>query len=125
MQTYINQLLADIEYATQNVTRPFATENLELHDWMPDKEEDETAPVKELEEWTGIYKEQLPPHERLTDEQVGQLLKALNDMLNAYNWHFVLQITVPERIQYETIRTNFSQPARQKRWHMGFFELCP
>jgi hypothetical protein len=31
---------------------------------------------------------------------------------------------VPERIQYATIRDNFKQPAKVKRWHMGFFELC-
>lgn len=45
-------------------------------------------------------------------------------MLNDYNWSFVLQTEVPERIQYAAIRDNFNQQAKVKRWHMGFFELC-
>ena len=124
MQKYINQLLADIAYAIENVSLPFAEKQLELHDWIPDEEEDKTAPVRNFEEWTGIKQEMLPPESMLNDEQVHQLLKALNKMLDAYNWSFVLQTSVPERIQYATIRDNFNQEAKIKRWHMGFFEVC-
>ncbi len=35
-----------------------------------------------------------------------------------------MQIKVPERIQYETIRQHFNQEVKLKRWHMGFFEVC-
>ena len=66
----------------------------------------------------------LPPPEMLNDEQVNYLLLALKKMLDAYNWSFVLQTQVPERIQYATIRDNIYQPAKVKRWHMGFFALC-
>lgn len=121
MQNYINQLLIDIAYATENVSWPFAEKELQLWDWISDEDEDKTAPVRELEEWTGISKEMLPPADMLNDEQVHLLLEALNKMLNEYNWSFVLQIQVPERIQYECIRDNFDQPAKVKRWHMGFF----
>lgn len=124
MQKYINQLLADIDYAIENKSMPFVEKKLEINDWITDEEEDKTAPVRSLEEWTGIYKEMLPPQEMLSDEQVNHLLKALNKMLDVYNWSFVLQIKVPERIQYKTIRNNFNQQAKVKRWHMGFFELC-
>lgn len=58
------------------------------------------------------------------DEQVNRLLDALKKMLDAYNWSFVLQTQVPERIQYTAIRDNFNQDVKLKRWHMGFFELC-
>jgi hypothetical protein len=124
MQNYINQLLADIVYATENVSLPFVEKQLELHDWIADEEEDKTAPVRNLQEWTGISKEMLPPQEMLSDEQVDLLLKALIKMLDAYNWSFVMQTKVPERIQYAAIRDNFNQPAKVKRWHMGFFEVC-
>ncbi|HYV95126.1 MAG TPA: hypothetical protein VE978_25345 [Chitinophagales bacterium] len=124
MERYIEQLLADIAYATENVSLPFADHDLELHDWISPEEEDRTAPIRNLEEWTGISKEHLPPSEVLTDEQVQLLLAALKKMLDAYNWSFVLQIAVPERIQYVAIRDNFNQQAKVKRWHMGFFELC-
>ena len=63
MQNYIRQLLTDITCATENVSWPFAEKQLELEDWMTDEEEDNTSPVRELEEWTGIKKEILPPAE--------------------------------------------------------------
>jgi hypothetical protein len=124
MEKYIKQLLADITYATKNVSRPFIEKQLELQDWISAEEEDKTAPVRNLQEWTGITQEMLPPGKMLNDEQVHQILEALKKMLDVYNWSFVLQTQVPERIQYATIRDNFNQQAKLKRLHMGFFELC-
>jgi hypothetical protein len=124
MLKYIDQLLTDIANATQNVSLPFVEKQLELHDWIPDEEEDKIAPVRNLEEWTGISKEMLPPESMLNDEQVHHLLEALKKMLYAYNWSFVLQTPVPERIQYAALRDNFNQEAKLKRWHMGLFQLC-
>ena len=125
MQSYISQLLADIAQATENISWPYIQkESYDLWDVVPDEEEEKTAPVRPLEEWTGIRKEMLPPAEMLSDEQVQQLLTALKKMLDAYNWSFVLQIEVPERIQYASIRDNFDQEAKLKQWNMGFFELC-
>jgi hypothetical protein len=124
MEKYLNHLLTDIADATENVNWPFVGKELQLHDWITDEEEERTASVRDLEEWTGISKEQLPPDEMLNDEQVNRLLEALKKMLDAYNWSFVLQTQVPERIQYAAIRDNFNQQAKLKRWHMGFFELC-
>ena len=124
MQNYINQLLEDIAYATENVSLPFVEKQLELYDWISEEEEDKTAPVRNLEEWAGISKEMLPPQEMLSDEQVQQLFNALSKMLDAYNWSFVMQTKVPERIQYAAIRDHFNQQVKVKRWHMGFFEVC-
>lgn len=124
MEKYFKQLIDDIHQATQNITWPFPISNLEFWDWIPDKEEKQTAPRIPLEEWTGIKKEQLPPENMLTDQQIETLLKALINMLNEYNWMVVFQITIPKRIQYKAIRDNFDQEALQKRWHMGFFKLC-
>ena len=76
MEGYIKQLLTDIAYATENVSMPFANRQLELHDWISDEEENNTAPIRELEEWTGIRKEQLPPSEMLTDNQTHRLVSA-------------------------------------------------
>ena len=53
------------------------------------------APVRNLEEWTGIGKEMLPPAAMLNGEQVHRLLEALKKMLDAYNWLFVLQHKCP------------------------------
>ncbi len=124
MQKYIEQLLTDIVYATANVNLPFVEKQLELHDWISDEEETKFAPIRKLEEWTGIRQEMLPPAEMLSDDQIHQLLEALKKMLDEYNWSFVLQTQVPERIQYAAIRDNFDQPVKIKRWNMGFFETC-
>jgi hypothetical protein len=125
MENYINQLLTDITQATENVSWPYIQkESYDLWNVVPDEEEEKTAPVRPLEEWTGISKEMLPPAEMLTDEQMRKLLAALKKMLDAYNWSFVLQIEVPERIQYAAIRDNFDQEAKLKQWNMGFFEFC-
>ena len=124
MQDYITQLLADITFATGNVSLPFIDKELNLHDWITNEEEEKTAPVRNLDEWTGISKEMLPPVEMLNDEQVSNTVAALKKMLDAYNWSFVLQTEVPERIQYAVIRDNLNQQAKVKRWHIGFFELC-
>lgn len=124
MERYVKQLLTDIEYATENVSWPFTKEDTDLRDWISAEEEDKTAPVRELEAWTGISKEALPPVEKLTDTHVRQIVNALKNMLDAYNWSFVLQQEVPERIQYATIREYFDQQVKVKQWHQGFFELC-
>jgi hypothetical protein len=95
MQNYIQQLLSDIAHATENPSWPYAEKELNLWDWIPDDEENKTAPVRELEEWTGIQKEMLPPASMLNDEQVNQLLGALKKMLDAYNWSFGCRYRCP------------------------------
>ena len=116
MQKYIGQLLIDIADATENVSWPFVEKSGDWNDWVTHDEEESTAPIRQLEEWTGITKEQLPPEEMLSDKQVGDVLRALNKMLDAHNWSFVLQIEVPERIQYAAIRDTFNQEAKVMRW---------
>lgn len=125
MEKYISQLLDDITGATENVSWPFIRkESYDLWEVpMPD-EEKRNAPLRDLETWTGIRKEQLPPPEILTDEQLTRLLSALKKMLDAYNWSFILQIEVPQRIQYATIRDMFSQTTKVLQWQYGFFEVC-
>lgn len=124
MKRYLDQLLSDIANASENADFPFVEHDSDLHDWVSPEEEDKTAPVRNLEEWTGISKDQLPPQEKLSDDQVATLLNALKKMLDNYNWSFVLQTEVPDRIQYVALRDNFNQEAKVKRWHNGFFELC-
>lgn len=124
MQRYLEQLLSDITIAIDNKKSSTEGHVFELHDWKSEEEEEQTAPVRNLQELSTIYQEMLPPAEMLSDEQVLTLLYSLNQLLDAFNCCFVLQIEVPERIQYATIRDNFNQDIKVKTWHMGFFELC-
>lgn len=124
LDRYIAQLLEDISISAENASFPYKRDAQTLFDIPTEEEEDRFAQVRDLEEWTGIKQEYLPPASMLNDEQLSQLLAALISLLEAYNWMFVVQIAVPQRVQYETIRCNFKQDAKVKVWHMGFFEFC-
>ena len=124
MERYVQQLLKDIAYATENVDWPYREREHGILDWISDEDEERTAPRRPLGKWTGIRKAELPPVEVLSDEQVHRLLDALKKMLDAYNWSFIMQIEVPERIQYAALRENFDQEAIIKQRNMGLFELC-
>jgi len=124
MERYLQQLLDDIAFATENIDLPYCENRGDIWAWISDDEEDRTAPRRPLEEWTGIRKVALPPVEKLTDDQVHRLLGALKHMLDEYNWSFVMQIKVPERLQYAALRANYDQEAIVKQWHMGFFQIC-
>src|SRR5687767_10836639 len=119
MQRYLEQLLGDIAIAIDNTKNATAEQHYDLFDWISEEEEERTAPIRNLQELTGIYEEMLPPTDMLSDEQVHSLLEALLQLLNTYNCCFVLQTAVPERIQYATIRNNFNQDVKVKTWHMG------
>lgn len=124
MQHYLKQLHADIEAAIARGSFSLAKEEVSIHDWISDQQEDATAPLRNLCEWTGITPEMLPPAGMLNEKEMSELLETLKRLLGAYNCHFVLQTEVPEDIQYEVIRVNLNQQVKVKYRHMGFFEMC-
>ena len=82
METYINQLLEDIKASLSNVPRPYIPpEGVNFWDIPTPDEEECYAPVRALEELTGISKDQLPPAHMLTDDQISRLLATLNELL--------------------------------------------
>jgi len=129
MEHYVQQLLADITLARENVPDPWwrfiSSEEEDEEDVFPWSEDIEQAPRKSLEEWTGICQAQLPPAHLLTQQQLERLLSALKEMLSAYNCHVVFQRAgVPQTIQYDIIRRRFNQEVPQLRANEYFFEFC-
>lgn len=125
MKHYIDQLVSDIEQATEAIEWPFVKRTeLSIHDWRSPEEEEATAPVRNLAVWTRISGEMLPPEHMLTDEQVSILLLALTKLVAECNCHVVFQTQVPDRFQYESIRQNFDQEIKLREWNDGFFEFC-
>lgn len=124
MDKYLQQLLQDISISALHADFPGEKGMFSLADFVAEEDEERLAPVLNLEEWTGIKQDALPPSSILNDEQVKLLLSALINLLDMYNCCFITQITVPERIQYETIRNNFRQEVKVKTWHTGFFDYC-
>lgn len=125
MKDYIRQLLSDLEGATQSLAWPY-TEQTEvlLHDWKSYEEENGTAPIRNLPQWTGILPEMLPPATMLKDQELRDVLKALKGLLEKCNCYVVFQTEVPEQIQYEAIRQNFDQDIKVFQWNDGFFQFC-
>ena len=127
MNRYLQQLHADIAYATEHVPKPYVEpEEQSIWDWMPEEEERQSARKKSLEEWTSISKEAFPPDDQLTDEQVEVLFEAAGKMLSEYNMHIVFILCdTPLRTQYQVMRTYWDQELPMLQHHMGFFDVCP
>jgi hypothetical protein len=125
MKQYVEQLIQDIHSATKNLAWPYVKQTeVGLQDWKSREEEMVVAPMRNLQKWTGISGDMLPPVEMLNDEQVSIILKALKELLATCNCHVVFQTEVPERFQYEAIRQNMNQNVRVLEWNDGFFEFC-
>lgn len=121
---YLQQLHEDIEAATQRLNGEYAHLHQHFRQWISEEEEEATAPVWELEQYTGISQDALPPDTMLADAALHQLLEALKALLDACNWAAVLQMPVPERIEYAAIRAAWRQTLKVKKCHPGFFAWC-
>lgn len=125
MEGYLKQLIEDVNEATQNLNWPYIKkEAYDLQDAQSCEEEEATASIRYLPEWTTITQEMLPPSNALSNQQTHDILEALKKLLEECNCHFVLQTEVPERFQYEAIRQNWGQQVKVLEWNMGFFEMC-
>lgn len=125
MRHYLNQLFTDLALATENLAWPYIKQTeVSLHDWKSAEEEEATAAIRNLPQWTGILPEMFPPSGMLKDEEIHEVLKSIMALLAACNCHVVFQTEVPERFQYEAIRQNFDQDVKVFQWNDGFFQFC-
>ena len=81
MQNYIFQLLADIKQATENICKAYEHKQVDFFGWISEEEEEQNAPIKNLQDYCGIMQEQLPPENMLSDGQLAELFSALRIML--------------------------------------------
>lgn len=126
MKRYIDQLIADISEAIENVPRPYAdSEGHDIWDYVSEEDERRSSIHRTLEEWTGISRDALPPEELLSDEDLERVYAAMNKMLHAYNMSIVFILCVPIRTQYRVLRAYYDQELPMLYWNMGFFEVCP
>lgn len=96
MQTYVDQLLNDIEKAKRKdqpwicAEKPssFEEEMAEIERWL------ENDPAFTFSYYCGLRKEEFPPAEKLTDDQIHKLKKQFEDLL--YTWN--LSANIPEEI---------------------------
>lgn len=134
MEKYINQLLADLEVAKQNVPLPIDYEIL-----YPDHPAVEyglphlvafdlqATPLSQL---LGINFEQLPPVEKLTDEQAEKLNKGILELWKVFNLSAdIPSVNIPSRLIYKALRDYWSRGHIQYMpigtWHIEFCNYEP
>jgi len=124
MEKYLAQLLADIDRVRLHPPELYREAEVDIFEWLPPDEDEQQAPKKTLEEWTGIKQYALPPANRLKDRQLSVLLESLKELLVAFNCHFVLIASVPERLQYQALRRGWFQMSPMTRFHEHHFNFC-
>jgi hypothetical protein len=123
MQKYINQLICDFKEAEKNVPpTPVLSEDYEeFEEQMLAIENAPDIPAKKL---FGVSYEELPPAEKLTKEQMQQLIEAITDTFEAFNCSVELPGNVPLELQYELVRDQFADPIHYMPGWSMHFDFC-
>lgn len=125
MKKYLQQLHADIEFAIRQA--PPMPEN----GWMPrfGEEEDESGfsfnrPVK-LSDLFQINPVAFPPENLLSDEQVKNLLNALNRLWKSWKLFWEMPLYLPERKKYTAmVREMKGEPVKWDPENGGEVTIC-
>lgn len=154
MERYINQLLQDIEmvillrwqtciphYYEAGIPSPYleppkgwqATEQ-RLPEWSED--EDFDPAMEEMEKWLedraelsmfhhfDLDEHQFPPPERLTEQQLEQLVFNLHRLWNAFNFTAIVPENAPARVVYPILLKRMLKPTMVlQHGHIGV-EFC-
>ena len=106
MQKYVNQLISDLEAARKNVPpEPDFGNTQEEFDRAMDSIVH--APEQEPKKMFGVSYEELPPPERLSEEQQRQIVKAMTKTFEAFGMSVDLKSKMPTSLQYELLRDLF------------------
>jgi hypothetical protein len=90
MQRYLEQIFDDIANAIDHVKKA-PSEGYDLCDWISEEEEERTAPIRNLQEWTGIY--QCFPFILLPNHQAGlDLNKGWRTWLQPHQFFFNIRM---------------------------------
>jgi hypothetical protein len=108
MQRYINQIIADFKKAKQNVPPDPELEKAESDEVFAEKMLAlETAPSVSFKEFFNVAYEELPPPEKLSEDQMKQIIDAIVDTFKAFHISVDLKPTIPLKLKYEILRDIF------------------
>jgi len=104
MQKYVNQLIEDIKGAVEHIPPP-------LNEALIDKErypipylyEWENAPEQKMSDMFQLEKIQFPPASRLTNAQMEQIIDAILELWEAYNFGWSIPNDIPIPRIYELL----------------------
>lgn len=122
MQKYLNQLIEDMHLAASQVSQSRIPELVFDPNYMMELEDMEELPMSE---WFGLSKEQFPPADRLTAEQLSLMAEEFEKLWGAFNFDPYFPDRLPARRRYELMRDYLDHKCAH--WPGGWihtFEFC-
>jgi hypothetical protein len=132
MQRYIEQLIDDLHKATWRIKPPHKlwgesdadpTNELELEDmsYVEKYIYGDALPISEI---TGIAREQLPPVEKLNQDQQALLADELEKLLQIFHFHLDFPQGYPNHLRYPFIRDFWSEEQIPLSFGENHIEFC-
>lgn len=122
MNLYLTQLITDMHLAATRVPKSKIPEGT----FDPDYQDElEASPDYPMSHWFGLTKEQFPPSERLTDEQLELMANEFEQLWAAYSFEPDFPDGLPAKRRYELMRDYLDYEC--SHWPGGWvhhFEFC-
>jgi hypothetical protein len=122
MQPYVDYLVEDIQNAERNADEPpnpFSCNDDLLDHFMEMERRVLEDPLNTFGETCGLTREQFPPFEKLSKQQLKKIVKAFYSLLHSWN----LDVVIPKKFPQEE-RYNFLVPLLDKKTHILKNGIC-
>jgi hypothetical protein len=122
MQNYLTHLISDMHQAAARVPKSKIPEGIFDPDYMMELEE---SAEKTMSQWFGLEKEQFPPSEKLTNEQLVLMAAGFEKLWQAYSFEPGFPDGLPAKIRYDLMRDYLDYSTQH--WPGGWvhhFEFC-
>jgi len=122
MQNYLIQLITDLHKSAEKVPQSRIPEGEFDPEYMMELEESGEKPMSH---WFGLEKEQFPPSERLSEEQLEMMATEFEKLWKAYSFYPDFPDGLPAKRRYELMRDYLEHPTQH--WPGGWehhFEFC-
>lgn len=122
MNNYLTQLISDMHLAARRVPKSKIPEGT----FDPDYQDElEASPEQPMSRWFGLDKEQFPPSDKLTIEQLELMASEFEHLWAVYSFEPDFPDGLPARRRYELMRDYLDHPCQH--WPGGWvqhFEFC-
>ncbi len=122
MHHYLAYLVSDMRQAATRASKSRIPEGEFDPDYMMELEESAEKPMSE---WFGLQKEEFPPSEKLTNEQLEFMATEFEQLWAAYSFFPDFPEGLPAKHRYELMRDYLDHPTQH--WPGGWqhhFEFC-
>jgi hypothetical protein len=127
MQSYVDYLLEDIQKAERNVDEspnPFSFNDDMLDHFMEMERMVLEDPLNTFGETCGLNREQFPPFEKLSKQQVKRIVKAFHRLLLSWNLDVVIPKKFPQEERYKILIPLLDRKTHILKNGIGYIEFC-